>query len=196
MTTQYLADAPNTTSVSIAPILAERWSPRGFDELHTIDRDELLSIIEAARWTPSAGNTQPWQFIAARRGTPEFDAIVGTLAGFNQVWAPRASALIVFVSAPARAGKMPRWAEYDLGQAAAHATIQAEHLGLRVHQMGGFSAEAIRTAFHLPRDVTPVSLMAIGSHDFSDEVPSAIRERDAGQRTRLPLTELLVRPIG
>lgn len=185
----------NTTELPIAPMLAERWSPRGFDANHDIGREDLLSIVEAARWAPSAGNTQPWQFIAARRGTPEFDTILDSLAGFNQVWAPRSSALIVFASMPGRAAKMPRWAEYDLGQAAAHATIQAEHLGLRAHQMGGFSVEAIRAAFHLPHDVTPVSLMAIGSHDFSGEVPSEIRDRDAAQRTRLPLTELLVRPI-
>lgn len=196
MTTQYLTDTRSTASPAIAPILTERWSPRGFDAAHTIEREDLLSIIEAARWTPSAANTQPWQFIAARRGTPEFQAIAGTLTGFNQVWAPRASALIVFLSAPQRARKMPRWAEYDLGQAAAHATVQAEHLGLGVHQMGGFSADAIQTAFQLPTEVTPVTVMAVGSHDPSDEVPGQIRERDSAPRARLPLAEVLVRPIG
>ena len=84
MTLPTLTDVRNRTDVAIAPLLAERWSPRGFDADHQIDRDDLLSIVEAARWAPSAGNTQPWAFIAARRGTAEFDSIVTALAGFNQ----------------------------------------------------------------------------------------------------------------
>ena len=74
----------NVTGTPIAPVLADRWSPRGFDKTHEISQDELLSIIEAARWAPSAGNTQPWAFIAARRGTPEFDAIASALAEVTQ----------------------------------------------------------------------------------------------------------------
>ena len=111
----------NVTGTPIAPVLADRWSPRGFDKTHEISQDELLSIIEAARWAPSAGNTQPWAFIAARRGTPEFDAIASALAGFNKIWAGSASALIVFSAVPDRGGKMTRWINYDVGQAAANA---------------------------------------------------------------------------
>ena len=180
---------------SLAPVLAERWSPRGFDSDHEIDHDDLLSIIEAARWAPSAGNTQPWAFIVARRGTSEFDAIVGSLAGFNTSWAPHASALIVLASVAERAARMPRWIDYDLGQAAAHATIQAEHLGLRVHQMGGFSVDAVSEAFALGPDVVPVTVLAIGQHDNSERVSADIRERDAAERGRLAIDRLLVRPI-
>ncbi len=191
--TQTLADARNATDVQIAPVLSDRWSPRGFDDSHVIDRDDLLSIVEAARWAPSAGNTQPWAFIAARRGTPEFDAIHASLAGFNKDWTPRVSALLVFAAVPERAGKMNRWVDYDLGQAAAHATIQAEHLGLRAHQMGGFDPDAIRAAFDLPEGVNPTTVMAIGLPDTSDSVPEAIRQRDAAARDRLPLGDVVVR---
>lgn len=100
MSSPAVTDTRNQTDRPIAPLLADRWSPRGFDASHEIDRDDLLSILEAARWAPSAGNTQPWGFIAARSGTPEFDQIVAALADFNQAWTPRASALIVFASCP------------------------------------------------------------------------------------------------
>lgn len=180
--------------VAIAPLLAARWSPRAFDADHQIDRDDLLSIVEAARWAPSAGNTQPWAFVAVRRGTTEFDSIVESLTGFNRAWTPRASALIVFAVVPERAGKMTAWVDYDLGQAAAYATMQAEHLGLRAHQMGGFDPEAIRDAFELPAGVIAKTVMAIGKHDSSEDVAPEIRRRDAGERDRLPLTELLIRP--
>lgn len=192
MSSPAVTDTRNQTDRPIAPLLADRWSPRGFDASHEIARDDLLSILEAARWAPSAGNTQPWGFIAALRGTPQFDQIVAALADFNQAWTPRASALIVFASLPERAGRMTAWVDYDLGQAAAHASMQAEYLGLRVHQMGGFAADAIREAFDLPPGVLPRSVMAIGRHDDSDDVPARIRQRDASERVRLPLSDLLI----
>lgn len=182
----------NATDLPIAPLLAERWSPRGFDADHVIDRDELASIVEAARWAPSAGNTQPWAFAAARRGTEAFAAIHATLAGFNQVWTPAASALLVFAVVPERAGRMTAFTEYDLGQAAAHATAQVEHLGLNAHQMGGFDADALRTALDLPEGVRPLVVMAVGRHDDSDAVAPPVRERDAAARSRLPLAEVLL----
>ncbi|WIY82983.1 nitroreductase family protein [Propionimicrobium sp. PCR01-08-3] len=182
----------NITGTPIAPILADRWSPRGFDASHEISRDDLLSIVEAARWAPSAGNTQPWAFIAARRGTPEFNTIAGSLAGFNSAWAGRASALIVFATIPARGQKMARWNEYDLGQAAASATVQAEYLGLRVHQMGGFDANVIREGLELSDDVNPLTVMAIGAYDDSDSVPAEIAQRDLADRRRLPLEQVVL----
>jgi len=182
----------NVTDQPIAPMLAQRWSPRGFDATHTLDREELLSIVEAARWAPSAGNTQPWAFVAARRNTTAFDAIRGTLAGFNRAWTPAASALLVFAVVPERAGRMLQFAPYDLGQAAAHATVQVEHLGLHAHQMGGFDAEALRQALDLPHGVQPLTVMAIGRHDDSEAVAAEIRERDASTRSRHALDEVLV----
>lgn len=184
--------ARNATDLPIAPMLAERWSPRGFDATHTLDRDDLMSIIEAARWAPSAGNTQPWAFVAARRGTPAFEAIRGTLAGFNQAWTPAVSALLVLATVPARAGRMQAYTAYDLGQAAAHATAQVEYLGLNAHQMGGFDADALRTALDLPEGVRPLVVMAVGRHDDSDAVAPQVRERDAAARSRLPLAEVLL----
>lgn len=184
--------ARNLTRTPIAPLLADRWSPRGFDENHQISRDDLLSIIEAARWAPSAGNTQPWAFIAARRGSAEFDAIAAALTGFNQVWAARSSAFIVFSTVPARGAKMPRWVEYDLGQAAASATVQAEYIGLSTHQMGGFSADAIRSAFNLPEGVNPTTVMALGVFDDSESVPDEVQQRDLAERHRLPLDQVML----
>ena len=162
MTLPTLTDVRNRTDVAIAPLLAERWSPRGFDADHQIDRDDLHSIVTA-------------------------------LAGFNQAWTPAASALIVFAAVPERAGKMAAWVDYDLGQAAAHATMQVEYLGLRAHQMGGFKPDAIREAFNLPAGVVPKTVMAVGQFDTSADVAPEIRQRDTAERGRLPLTDLLIR---
>ena len=38
-----------------------------------LDRDHERQFFEAARWAPSAYNAQPWRFLFALRGTPDFD---------------------------------------------------------------------------------------------------------------------------
>ena len=97
------------TSTPIHPVLAERFSPRAYDTSKPIDETKLTAALEAARWSPSAANTQPWRFILARRGTPEFDTIVANLMGFNQFWAVNAGALIVGLTRRAAASSAAHW---------------------------------------------------------------------------------------
>lgn len=49
---------PAETSVPVAPTIAERWSPRAYDETAVITDAQLTALLEAARWAPSFGNTQ------------------------------------------------------------------------------------------------------------------------------------------
>lgn len=182
----------NATDRPIHELLADRWSPRGFDPSAELPDEDLRAIFEAVRWTPSANNTQPWKFIVARRGTDGFDRIVDGLMGFNQDWAPAASALVILLTERERDGKPLRWAEYDLGQAAAHLTFQAEALGYRVHQLGGIRADALRTSFEVPESLEIVSGLVLGRHASGEEVPEGIRARDAAQRERKPYDELFL----
>ncbi|MEA5155362.1 nitroreductase family protein [Raineyella sp.] len=192
MTTTLDQQPRNTTSVPIHEALARRWSPRGFDAEYVLPEEDLTALGEAARWAPSAGNRQPTRFIVAARGTESFDRILGALMGFNQAWTPRASLLIVAIAELERDGKPLRWAEYDLGQAVAHLSIEAESRGLHVRQMGGFRVDELRAAFDLAPELEPVSLVAVGKLADAEDVPEAIRERDAAPRTRRDLAELTI----
>ena len=180
----------NPTQVPVAQPIAQRWSPRAFDPMFDLSAEDITALGEAARWAPSAANLQPTRFIVARRGTDTFAKIAESLAGFNQVWAPRASALAVALAETERDGRPVRWAEYDLGQAVAHLTIEAADRGLVTHQMGGFDADALRSAFLLAEGLTPVAIVAVGRHDDSDDVAPAIRERDLAPRARRNLADL------
>ena len=181
------------TSAPLLPALAERWSPRAFDPEAPIDDAKLRAALEAARWSPSANNTQPWHFIVARRGTEAFDTIVANLMGFNQLWAGSAAALVVAVAETVDAeGTERRWATYDVGQAVAHLTIQAHHDGLHTHQMGGFDPQGLRDAFGLDEHFVPVSVTAIGMLGDADALPEPLRERETAPRTRRPLEDIVV----
>jgi nitroreductase len=182
------------TSAPILDVLAERWSPRSFDTTAEISDGTLASLLEAARWSPSAGNSQPWRFLVARRGTAEFDAIASTLVGFNAAWAGSAAALLVALAETVDAEGKPRpWAVYDLGQAVAHLSVQAHHDGLHVHQMAGFEKDALREAFAIDDRLDPVTVAAIGAVGAPEALSSdVLREREVAPRTRLPLEELVL----
>ena len=191
MTTGHANPAP--TEAPILDVLAERWSTRVFDAAAELDEAAIESALEAARWTPSANNTQPWRFIVARRGTPEFEFVHDALRGFNQDWTAAASALLVFVAETETAdGKPLAMAAYDLGQAAAHFTVQAHANGLHTHQMGGFDAAAISQAFDLEARFTPLTVMAVGSLGDIDQVSDELRKRELAPRTRHSVEDLVL----
>jgi nitroreductase len=181
------------TAVPMLDVLADRWSPRAFAADDTIDESLLASALEAARWAPSANNTQPWRFIVARRGTEAHTRIHEALLGFNQVWAGDAAVLIVAVAETTDAEGRPQgFAAYDLGQAVAHLSVQAHHDGLHVHQMGGFDHDSVRAAFDLEARFEPLTAIALGSIGDPSTLPEALQEREAAPRARRPLAESLI----
>jgi nitroreductase len=181
------------TEAPLIAALVERWSPRAYDPSAVIEDETLRTILEAARWAPSANNVQPWRFVVARRGTPEFAAVHDGLLGFNQAWADSAAVLIVNITEVTDAeGKARPWARYDLGQAVAHLSVQAQHEGLHTHQMGGFDPEKFRASFGFGERFEAVSVTAIGVLGDVDALPDGLRERESAPRTRLPLDELVL----
>jgi len=181
------------SAAPLHPLLAERWSPRGLDPTHRLTDEHLTALLEAARWAPSASNSQPWRFAVALRGTPEFSAVFQTLAPGNQAWAHAASALVVVSAQTADADGNPRpWAVYDTGQAVAHLSVQAQHEGLAIHQLGGFDRSALADLLALPADLVPLVVVAIGRRDQAATLPEPLAQREGAERERLPLDELVL----
>lgn len=181
------------TSAPILDTLTERWSPRAYDVNHSLTEGELRGVFEAARWSPSGGNTQPWRFILARRGSESFNKVEAALLPGNAAWASTASAFIVNLAVTENdEGKAMRWAEYDLGQTVAHLSVQAHSEGLYVHQMGGFDPQAITDAFSLDARLRPVTIATIGKLGEPEQLSETLMERELAPRTRLSLDEIIV----
>jgi nitroreductase len=182
-----------TTTAEVHPLLTTRWSPRGFDRTHTLDERTLTALLEAARWAPSANNSQPWRFLVTRRGEQAFDEIADVLAPGNRTWAPAASALLLVAAQTTDETDRPRpWALYDTGQAVAALSVQAEAEGLSVHQLGGFDTDAARHRFDLDDTLTPVVVVAVGRRDPHAQLPEPLATRERAPRTREPLGALLL----
>lgn len=188
-----IADRFATPEAPILDILAERWSTRVFDASAPIDEAALTSALEAARWAPSASNTQPVRFIVARRGSEAHAAVFDALMDFNQVWAGDASALVVVLAQTETDDGTPlRWALYDAGQAAAHLTVQAHADGVYTHQMGGFHPDKIRAAFDLDERLQPMAVMAVGRLGVFAKALPKVQERESRPRTRRPIAESIL----
>src|SRR5262245_4816799 len=142
---------PADTHYEIHDFLKNRWSPRAFSS-QPVETDKLLSLFEAARWSPSAQNSQHWSFVIDKNAHKELhQPLINTIMGRNQLWTPNVPVLVLTVTKlnPERPAANP-YAYYDLGQAVAHLSVQATALGLRVHQMAGFDHEEARKLFQVP----------------------------------------------
>lgn len=181
------------TVVEIHNLLAERHSPRSLDSLAELSEVDLLGILEAARWAPSANNLQPWQFVAARRGDSNYAQILDFLYPLNQSWAKRASAFVVLAGIPTKAdGTAIPTFMYDCGLAAAQLTIEAHHRGYVVHQMAGFDHQKAAALFV---GANPIVTMAIGKQAAADQLEGPAYEREIAPRTRKALSEVVVKGL-
>ncbi|NES16481.1 MULTISPECIES: nitroreductase family protein [Micromonospora] len=180
----------------LTPLLAFRWSPRAFDPDAELTGDEAASLLEAARWAPSAGNAQPWRFALGHRQDETWKRILVTLPEPDQGWARHASALVVgaHTGAPSTAadyGSAER-AAYDLGQAVAHLTVQATALGLHVRQLTRFDRGRLGTELDLPAGVRPLVVAAVGRLGDPAALPADLHTRETALRHRHPLAALLI----
>lgn len=181
------------TSAPILPLLAERWSPRSFDKSYTLSQQELLSILEAGRWAPSANNAQPTRYFVVTRDDAKHEAIASTLAGWNQAWAPDASAIILVAVAATNAdGNVNPFAHYDAGQAVAHLSVQAAELGLHVHQMAGLDTAKAAEILEIPGDLQLIVSAVVGKVGAADALPEPLHEREITPRHRLELDDIVL----
>lgn len=181
-----------TPDYPIHELIAERWSPYVF-EPREVEREKLLSCLEAARWAASSFNEQPWSFVLAERSDEtEFDRILSCLIEANQAWAKDAGALLLTVVAKSfsRNNKPNRVAQHDLGLAVGNLSLQATQLGLAVHQMAGVELSKARTTYSIPETHEPVTAIAIG-YAGDPSQSKDLGQRDLAPRSRKPLSEIV-----
>ena len=183
---------PAATEAQLHELIANRWSPRSFNDSHNLNESEIHSLLEAARWSPSWMNAQPWRFLVGLRGDSDFAGLVSTLQDFNLEWAPNTSALILVA---ASAKEVTQIETFDVGLAVGALTTQAQSMGLHTHQMGGFSKTKVKEVFSLPENVEPIALIGVGKVGDPSKLSQALLERELAPRSRKPLTDLMLKGL-
>jgi len=188
--TNDIKKAPHVEGV--LPVFHERWSPRSFADREV--RPELLrKVFEAARWTASSFNEQPWRFYLGRRPDEAYQKILHSLSEFNKKWAWRAPVLVLGTTNTkfSRDGAENRVALFDLGAASSYLTLEAAALGLSTHQMEGFDTEMARKSFGIPESYLMGSVIAMGYQGD----PALLEDEEMIHRETSPRTRRAVKEI-
>lgn len=187
-----MLNKPAPTGAPINDLLTRRWSTRAFDAKRPVAAAELASLLEAARWAPSASNTQPWRFVVCNKATDPaaWQKAFDCLNAGNQAWCVNVPVLILSVAAEANAeGKKLTHNRHDTGAALFSIMLQATALGLSTHAMGGFSGDKARELFHVPEGYAPVVMTALGFQASPDVLAEDVKPKEMGKRTRRALGE-------
>lgn len=156
----------------INPLIASRWSPRSFLD-KKVEEEKLHQVFEAARWAASANNGQPWRFMYAHRGTKEYDLMFNHLSEYNQGWVGNAPVLVFTAHKKTYANGSDNFhALYDLGLAIGNLSIQAQELGLAVHNMAGVNWRKAHETYNVPPEFHITTAIAIGYYGGDPSVLS------------------------
>jgi nitroreductase len=162
----------------IEPLILNRWSARAMSG-EPLPAGTLEKLLEAARWAPSANNRQPWRFVYAHTGTPEFQAFFELLAEGNRPLCQRASAFVVLASrSVSEDGKPMGTHAFDAGAAWMAFALQGSALGLVVHAMAGFDFPAAAKLIALPPNHEVRCMIAVGLPGDINALPPQYQARE------------------
>jgi len=186
---------PAITQVAINDTIAKRWSGRAYNPEKMVSHDQLIALVEAARWAPSCFGDQPWRFIVCNKNTDaqSWQQGFSCLAESNQLWAKDAPLLLVVCADNLFSHNLQanRWAQYDTGAASENLCLQASSMGLMAHQMGGFNATDARIAFAIPDQFTLMAFISVGYPADAASLTPEILSRETAARKRKPLNDLI-----
>lgn len=172
-----------STDYPISDVILNRWSPRAFATTPIAD-DVLYRIFEAARYSPSANNFQPWRFIIAK--TPEqLETFHSFINEGNLVWAKNAPVLALLVSE-----NKYGMHSFDAGTSWGFLALQATKEGLITHPMGGIDRAKAREVLGVPDEYDIQIAIAIGYQGDASELPETLQAREVPS-SRKPLEEIV-----
>ncbi|MGI5940268.1 MAG: nitroreductase family protein [Thermoleophilia bacterium] len=152
-------------------IILSRRSVRKYTGERVTD-DQVTELLKAAMSAPSAGNQQPWHFVVVRS-----QEVLDRISAVHPYAAMASHASVVIAVCGDPTGL--KWADYwvqDCSAATENVLLAAHEMGLGAVWLGVYPIEErvedIRELLRLPRQVIPLSLVAVGypaeSHPAAD----------------------------
>jgi nitroreductase len=164
-------------------IMRNRRSIRRFEE-REVEAEKLTAIFEAARWAPSWGNSQCWQFIVIR-DREQKEQLIETLSKKNPATLSVLDAPVVLAicgeskkSGYYNGQQLTRyqdWLMYDLGLATQNICLTAHSLGLGSVIVGSFDHEMAEKILRIPNGYEIVSLLPLG---YPAHTPSSPKRKE------------------
>ena len=177
------------TDTPILKELNQRKSVRGFLPKE-IEPEKLDALWAAAQWAPSGSNRQDWHYYAVLGDARQ--KLAEVLNPGNQ-WALNAPLILCVTRDASIENKIESrsYGMYNTALSAMSLVVEAEHQGLRAHQMAGFKEEPFRRVLHISENETPVVMIAVGYEAEAKGLDPATQEKEARPRTRKPVEEVV-----
>ena len=134
-----------------------------------VPREKLLAILDAARMSPSACNSQPWSFVVADTPDAARRAAACVQVDGSNKFTDHAPAFLIVLEEPVQlspriADKIDsqNFAQIDLGLITAHICLAAADLGLGTCIMGIFDEEKTKAYFQIPAEKRVRLILSVG----------------------------------
>ncbi|MEM3579463.1 MAG: nitroreductase family protein [Candidatus Bathyarchaeia archaeon] len=150
--------------MEVFEVIKGRRSIRAFRETD-VSQETIEKLIEAARWAPSAGNIQPWEFIVIRN--PETKRRLAE-AALGQFFIEEAPVVIVVCADEERSARgygargRTLYCIQDTAAAIQNIHLAAYALGLGTCWVGAFREDEARKILNVPEGVRPVAIIPVG----------------------------------
>lgn len=146
----------------------------------TVEKEKLITILEAGRLAPSASNRQEWRFVIVRdRETKRKLAEVANRQTFI------GEAPVVIVACAQIDGHVMKCGQLcypiDVAIALDHITLAAVELGLGTCWIGAFDENEVKEILGIPPEIRVIGIMPLGYPSNSSVV----------NKKRLPLNEIV-----
>jgi len=177
----------------VHPLLAKRWSARAFNG-KPISQTELNTLFEAASWSASSMNEQPWKYLYAhKQNKKSFEKMWSCLLPGNQAWTTKGSVLILSLAEKNfdYKNRPNRHYMHDVGAANTQLLLQAAQQEIYGHMMGGFDMDKTIETFDIPENLEPVCFMVLGYLDEAETLEEPFKSRETAPRNRKPVDEFV-----
>lgn len=146
------------SEVGILELIKSRRSIRKYKPT-PVEDEKLNLVLEAARWAPSAGNRQPWEFIVVKDESMRRQVAEAAPYGWFVAEAPVMIAVVVDPS------KDPRHYVEDGAIATTNMLLEAHSLGLGTCWVGAFGSpyeDKVRKLLNVPANLRVLSIVSLG----------------------------------
>lgn len=154
----------------IKELVKKSRSYRGYDESRKISREELLELVDCARFAPSSVNRQPFQYLLAyeREDLDKIQPLTGWARALPQMKLPHPgkcpTAFIVICQNTDWDPDLNRYLR-DVGITAQTMLLAAAEMGLGGIMIGNFSPKKLTETMALPENIIPMLIVAFGKPD-------------------------------
>jgi nitroreductase len=163
---------------SLMKIIKERRSIRRFKQ-DTIPMETIRMLIEAARWAPSSGNSQPWEFVIITDKEMIHNlktVMTGVMGNIKE------GPLLICICTNRK--QKTTWTGYDIGCALQNILLSAHSMNLGACAIGGFDELFIGQLLDLREDLEPCVFITVG-----------YPEKDVATPPRKNINDLIVKEV-